>query len=216
MIVKHKNLPEISELEKCLYAQAILYIILIDNIEERYIKKLESKNEQESVFLFDDYSSDGMLIVFSSNACIILGFDHEFCDFKKHPELYGELPSSLYDLLNQAENAGHNREEDFMFCVWRESISSDWYKKSIHDNVGEEYDADEYTDFSNLISNIYSSAEDFIENAWFKRCKGLPLSGVKQVYAGEKITEKIIGEINPERDVNEVLMEVDKILLEKR
>ncbi len=207
VIVRHKNIPEISELKNRLYILAVFNIIMLDedNAWLRIHSKLTDPDGQLSIFQIYNGAGDEMFVIFSNDGCIIKGFDHESFfspyardEFHVWDGIYDEVPQKL---LRQLDDPMFEKD-DVTFCIWSETDDSEWHKGSIENSDND----DDGFDF--LIDYLYSSPEDLCKWAQNYFEKAFSQATIKQIYSGVSVDEKIIKEINPERDAQLALKEI--------
>ncbi|MFD2333606.1 hypothetical protein ACFSR7_30470 [Cohnella sp. GCM10020058] len=204
------QIPEPANLKNLMRIQAALNIILCQEEWLRYHSLVEEWDENVSMAKIENGAGDRLFILFSRDGCILKGFDHE-SEFSPYAQDEHHVVQGIYDdvpkvLLRLLEDEAMEKD-DVTFCIWRESSDSTWRKGDVEFADGE----NDGSDF--LVGCIFQTPEDFVEFAEGYFELSLSLDIVGQIYNGAPITVEMIKALNPERDVNEVLKELE--LLDK-
>ncbi len=151
---------------------------------------------------------DHLIMLFSSDGCIIKGFDHESQlspyaqdEHKVWPGIYDNVPNELLSLL---EHEGIEKE-DVTFCIWRKNSDPTWQKGKVKLPNG----ADDGSSF--LLGTIYQTPEDFVQFAEDYFELELPIEVVEQIYEGIPVTVEMIQRLNPECAAEEVYRELESL-----
>ena len=204
-----KNLPTIDIIKKRLISMSALDIIFSEEEWLRVYKWNCEWNGNNSLAIVDNGAGDTMHIIFSSEGCIIKGFDHE-SELSPHAQeefevwkgIYENVPKVLLDFLDDEAI----EKDDVTFCIWQEKNQNQWQKGKVEIPEG----CDDGSDY--MISRIYS-LEDYID--WAKNYWGLEdrlsVKEVEQIFNHQPITEELIKKLNPDRNIKLVMNELSEI-----
>ncbi|WP_229750260.1 hypothetical protein [Paenibacillus nasutitermitis] len=156
----------------------------------------------------DNGSGDHLFILFAPDGAILKGFDHESSlsphageDYVIWPGIYDQTPLVLLDLLDDEAI----EKDEVTFCIWREAGDTSWRKGQIAVPDG----ADDGSGF--LLGTIRLTPEQYVDWAEDYFDVELPLEIVRGIYEGYPIKESTIHALNPERDVQGTLRELQEI-----
>lgn len=160
--------------------------------------------------IIDNGAGDNVYIVFASEGVVIKGFDH-LSPMSPHagevygvwPGIYEQTPKKLLAYLKR--DADSFDIEDVTFCLWRETGDLAW---QIGDNANPE-GLDDGSDF--LLSMLQHTPEEYADWAKSYYSKPIPIEVVRQVYSGAAITGDIVATLNPKRDVQAALKELEDL-----
>lgn len=153
-------------------------------------------------------AGDDLYILFAPEGVIVKGFDHESemspharDDYEVWPGIYEQAPPAL---LNRLDDEAFTRE-DVTFCLWRESTDSEWKTGDVHNPQL----LDNGSDF--LLGMIYESPEDYVEWAKDYYEMPVPLDVVTHVFSFPWISEQMILQLNPTRNIEQAQKELEAI-----
>jgi hypothetical protein len=170
-------------------------------------------------------SGDHFYVLFSQDGCIIKGFDHEselspYGDLPKHlihpNNYYKDTPERLLSLLDDPA-----LEKDMLtFCAWQAPGDQQWRYGKI-EFPESEYNDSTVAEWNDGIDAFLAYACDlegyqqwFEENyeGWYKAEPDIELDRVvlQDIFDGKPITAEMIKCLNPERDVDAVLKELER------
>lgn len=211
-ITSYTNLPNTKKLKEILLSQSALDIIMKD--EEDAWLRLSSfyKNYFDGIDIvkIDNGAGDNMYILFSKDAAIIKGFDHNssLSPYNNDEEIakgiYDSVPMELMELLKD-ESIEVN---DVTFCVWISQNDYNWKKGNII--VPEDYKENDDGE-SFLLGYIFDDADSWLDWAEDYYEKEFPVECVKAIYEHKDITREIIEKVNPKRDTDAVIKELKMI-----
>ncbi len=213
-IENYTQLPIQEELKKILLCQAALDIIMIDE-EESWLRSTSFyKDFSDGVDMvkIDNGSGDHVYIMFSKHGAIIKGFDHE-SELSPYANDKGEIAKGIYDFVPDELSKlldDSVEPDDVTFCIWRSKNDSFWRKGDIA-VLKENKDANDGEGY--LLGLIFDNAESWLDWAkdYYEEAEQLKLEFVKNVYE-HKIEKKEIKEIiNPDRDIEEIIKELEQI-----
>jgi hypothetical protein len=199
-------LAEPDVLKQRLMILAALDLILCEEEWLRYHRYDLQWAPNVSLATIDNGAGDDLFILFAPEGVIIKGFDHESGlsphaqeDYEVFPGIYDETPKSLLALLEDEAF----EKEDVTFCIWRKSSDTNWRMGDVNIPEGE----DDGSDF--LLGTIFESAELYVD--WAKYYYDMPISieVVKQIYDGSSITKAIVQTLNPGRNVQDAMRELN-------
>lgn len=201
-------MPEPEQLKKLMRILASLNVVLCPEEWLRYHSFVPGWAENVSMAKIDNGSGDHLFILFSPQGTLLKGFDHESelspharDEYERVPGIYEGTPNALISLL---ENDGIESEE-VTFCIWRECSDSAWQKGKAENSEG----IDDGSDF--LLGAIYRTPEDFVEFAkgYFEITPALEI--VAKIFEEAAITAEMIPLLNPGRDAEEALQELESL-----
>lgn len=201
-----KQLAEPGVLKQRLMTLAALDLILCEEDWLRYHRFDSHWSQNVSLATIDNGAGDHLFILFASEGVIIKGFDHESGlsphaqeNHEVFPGIYDQVPKSLLALLDEEAF----EKEDVTFCIWRESGDANWQIGDVKIPEGQE-DGSVF-----LLGTIFDTAEIYVDWAQYYYDMPIPIEVVKKIYNGLAITEEAIRSLNPERNVKEVLQELN-------
>ncbi|MBT2293326.1 hypothetical protein J7E73_30380 [Paenibacillus albidus] len=157
--------------------------------------------------IVDNGAGDNMHVVFAPEGVVLKGCDHMSSmsphareEYEVWPGIYDEVPAGLLAYLRRDPNVFD--ADDTTFCLWRSSGDAEW-------RAGEPADAeglDDGADF--LLGFLESTPEEYADWAGTYFDKPISLSAVQHIYNGQPVTEAVITELNPERDVEAAMEEL--------
>lgn len=207
-MAKLDNLPAPNSLKRCMLILASLDVILCSEDWLRYHSFIPKWSPNVSLAKIDNGAGDHLFALFAPEGVILKGFDHESAlsphardEYETWPGIYDQAPANLLSLLEDEAI----EKDDATFCIWREAHDTHWKKGDVIIPEGE----DDGSGF--LLGAIFETPEAYVDwaQAYFEM--SVPLDIVKQIYAGTAITEKMILSINPEREINDALQELETL-----
>lgn len=157
-------------------------------------------------FLIDNGAGDSVTIYIKENTAFIKGFDHEniFSPYQQDDDgesflnqVYLNGPTEFIELLDDES------KYETTFAIWNLQGGDSWYlnKVSEENDGGREY----------LLGYIHTSPQSLIE--WVKGYHEVSLDFdiISSIYEGNDITENMIVALNPNRDIKEVIEELDNM-----
>ena len=201
-----KQLAEPDVLKQRLMILAALDLILCEEDWLRYHRFDSHWSPNVSLATIDNGAGDDLFILFAPEGVIMKGFDHESGlsphaqkDQEVFPGIYDQVPKSLLALLDDEAF----EKEYVTFCIWRESGDANWRMGDVKIPEGEE-DGSVF-----LLGTIFDTAEIYVDWAQYYYDMLISIEVVQQIYNGSEITEEIIRSLNPERNVQEALQELN-------
>lgn len=201
-----KRLAEPDVLKRRLLTLAALDVILCEEDWLRYHRFDPQWAQDVSLATIDNGAGDDLFILFAPEGVIMKGFDHESAlsphalgDDDVFSGIYDQTPLQLLALLEDEAF----EQEYVTFCIWRESSDTDWQMGDVKIPEGEE----DGSDF--LLGTIFETAEIYADWAQTYYDMQIPVEIVRQIYDGSAITEAIIQSLNPYRNVQDALRELD-------
>lgn len=200
--------PEIDALKSTMKHLAVLNVILLETDWLRYHQYTTNWSENVDCAVVDNGSGDKMFLFFSPDGCVIKGFDHESPlspyaaeKYAVRAGMYEGLPEKLGVLLDDVAV----EKDHVTFCIWRENGKEAWKKGQVKKAANED-DGSEF-----LLGTIFLTATDFQE--WGEDYFGMNLNieFLSQVFAGAPITSEIISGLNPDRDAQLALKEINSL-----
>lgn len=209
----YKQTPSPESLREVLQIQSAMDIIMQDEEDSwlRLVNFYKNYNSGIDVVKFDNGAGDTMCVVFSEDGVIIKGFDHEsiLSPYDNEEEkiakgIYDFVPNELMELLKDESM----EKDDVTFCIWRSKKDSDWQKGNIDVPEGYE-DGDDGEEF--LLGYIFENPEEWLE--WGKDYYEMDFSieDIREIYEHKNITKEIVQKINPERDADSAIREINYI-----
>ncbi|MGE6259953.1 hypothetical protein ACQKCU_19085 [Heyndrickxia sporothermodurans] len=204
-----KRLGDPIRLKKHVKLFAILDIIFCEEDWLRFYHFDSNWDKDLSLATIDNGAGDHLYILFSEKGVIMKGFDHESFlsphardEFAVYPGIYDNTPHALLTLL---ENDALEKEE-VTFCVWRETNDTTWKRGDVVIPEGED-DGSEF-----LLGTIYQDFEEYVE--WARNYHDMPISMeiIQEIFSGIPISEEVIQSLNPDRNVDEAIKEINKAL----
>ncbi|MVP01287.1 hypothetical protein [Paenibacillus lutrae] len=159
--------------------------------------------------IIDNGAGDDLYIVYAPEGVIIKGFDH-LSPMSPHageeygvwPGIYEETPKELLVYLEDNELFEY---EDVTFCIWRESGDSQW-------RTGEVENPERLDDGSGfLLGRLEDTPQQYADWAATYYDEPVQLDAVLQIFSGSAITEELIAALNPKRDAEAALEELDAL-----
>lgn len=203
-----KPLLDPEKLKQQLLGLSALDIVLCSEDWLRRYQFFPQWDEGVMMASISNGSGDDMYILFAPEGVVVKGFDHESAmsphardDYEIWPGIYEQVPAAL---LHRLEDEALTKE-DVTFCLWRESGDTEW-------RTGEVANPEQLDDGSDfLLGMIYETAQDYIE--WAEDYYEIELSiyTVKPILQSHIISEKAILELNPERNVELAVKELEAI-----
>lgn len=163
-------------------------------------------------FKIDDSGGDHYYALFSSDGCIVKGFDHEsdlspwnreegekLPDIVAKHDFYAGAPARLSMLLDDPALEKHLTT----FCVWQTPGDSDWRF------AGSEFPAD-WNDGINTFLYYIQELDGYKE--WFGDYYGQEpdMNAIRSIFEGKPVTAKRVRSLNPEGDTARILQELEE------
>ncbi|MDO3678268.1 hypothetical protein [Paenibacillus ehimensis] len=201
-------LPAPDDLKRRLLTLAALDVILCPEEWLRYHTFIPNWAPNVSLAKIDNGAGDHLYVLFAPEGVLIKGFDHE-SELSPHagdeyavwPGIYDGAPEALLAFLEDEAL----EKEDVTFCIWRETGDSRWRSGEVRIPEG----ADDGSDF--LLGTICETPEDYADWAEGYFDRPVPAEPVKALYAAPAIRVEAIRSLNPERNVEEALRELDAL-----
>lgn len=201
-----KRLAEPNVLKRRLMILAALDVILCEEDWLRYHRFDLQWAANVSLATIENGAGDDLFILFAPEGIIIKGFDHESGlspyaqeNYAVFPGIYDQVPKQLLALLeDEAFEKG-----DVTFCIWRESSDTNWRMGDVKIPEGEE----DGSDF--LLGTIFDTAEIYVDWAQCYYDTPISIEIVKRIYDGSAITKATIQSLNPKRNVQDALQELN-------
>ncbi|WP_312116544.1 hypothetical protein [Brevibacillus reuszeri] len=197
-----------EKLKQCLLACSALDIILCSEDWLRRFQFYPHWDEGVAMASISNGAGDDMFVLFTPEGVLVKGFDHESEmsphareDFEVWPGIYEQVPASL---LSHLEDEAFTKD-DVTFCLWRETGDTVWKTGDVHNPQ----QLDDGSGF--LLGMIYDLAEDYVEWAEDYYEMELSLDAVTHIYRSLSMSETIILELNPERNVESAVKELEEI-----
>ena len=184
------GLPDVNRLRAFCKGLAALDIIMLEK-EWSFIRHYTYNpiwRRGKEAFWATDGSEQSMIIMFTSEGCVINGVDSELYDWEEKlpriEDLTNGMPSALQKLMNSREV----KKMKSTFCVWTED-GVVWHCNPM---AGEDASKD-------LLSMIDGNPQTYVEyGKWFYPAD-LPLEVVRQLADGVPVTKEMIVALNPKR-----------------
>ncbi|KEQ25963.1 hypothetical protein [Paenibacillus tyrfis] len=201
-------LPTPDELKRRLLTLAALDMILCPEEWLRYHTFIPNWAPNVSLAKIDNGAGDHLFVLFAPEGVILKGFDHE-SELSPHardeyavwPGIYDGAPEALLAFLEDEAL----EKEDVTFCIWRETGDSQWRTGKVRMPKG----ADDGSDF--LLGAICETPEDYADWAEGYFDMPIPIEPVKALYEAPAISVEAIRSLNPERNVEEALPELEAL-----
>lgn len=197
-------------LKQRLLALAALDLILCPEEWLRYHSFITEWAPHVSLAKIDNGAGDHLFVLFTAEGVIMKGFDHESAlsphagdEYEVWPGIYDKVPEVLLAWLDDEAI----EKEEVTLCIWREPEDSSWRKGEVHIPDGEE-DGSGF-----LLGTIFETPEDYVDWAEDYFEMTVPLETVEQIYAGTPITADLIRSLNPERNIEEALRELEELFV---
>jgi hypothetical protein len=202
-------LPEVGGLLALLQSLAMLDAVLSPDWQGRYYSFNARWSEGEQMGSMRNGCGDDLFALFNAAGCFLKGFAHE-----APMSPYGRRPKAVWPGVLDgvpAEFAACLKQpafsiEDTTFCVWRCYRDSTWQRGAIAFPPGADPDGS-----LSLLSPLdgkpttYKAwAEDYYE-------RPVPLSAVRQVYAHEPLTQRLVHRLNPEATMEQLQADIEEI-----
>ncbi len=196
----------IEKLEKYLKAMVILDIIMVAE-KDAWLRLISAeKLDGGHGYVIDNGSGDSLTIYVTSNGAFIKGSDHENecnqfaadewdAEFFKY--IYGGVPVEFTNFLDE------DAMDNTTFCMWCTDETDLWMQNEMDGNDG----GKEF-----LLRYICQSAEDWCEWAKYYYEMDINMDIVQKVYDGVQLVEKDVTKLNPDRDANVALEEINAFL----
>ncbi|KQO17851.1 hypothetical protein [Paenibacillus sp. Leaf72] len=202
------KLPAPERLEKQMRILAALDLMMCEEEWLRVHRYDSSWSDDETMGSLNNGAGDVVFVVFAPEGAIIKGFDHESPYSPHAQEEYGTWPG-IYDevpeaLLHRIQDVAFTYE-DVTFCIWWENGNSAWHISEYEQPGGWEDGADF------LLGYLCDSPESYQEWAQGYFEEELDLAAVRAVFEGAEITKELIASLNPERDAEEALEELEAL-----
>lgn len=214
-ISNYTQLPGEEELKNILISQAALDIIMIEEEDSwlRVTSFYKDYFDGVDMVKIDNGAGDHIYFLFSKYGSVIKGFDHEsiLSPYANDEEeiakgIYDLLPQELMSLLDES-----TERDDVTFCIWRSINDSHWRKGDVVFPKGNTSD-DDGEGF--LLGYIFTNADmwlDWAKSYYEKQVENIQVNIVERIYKHESITGSLIEKINPQRGVESVIKEAEKI-----
>lgn len=195
---------DLSQQLKCM---AVLDIIM-NSREDAWLRRVQKYSSEREAYSFSNGSGDEMDIFFEENGVFIRGFDHENdlnqfgadeWDDGFFAETYAGVPENFLEIYKDGE-----QKEYMTFCMWYDYALECWKQNATEGNDGGK-------DF--LLGCICKNAEEWAEWAKDYYETDIDLEAADKVYSGGKLTAEDIRRLNPERDAEMALAEIQAVSL---
>ncbi len=192
-----------QELSRQLKCMAVLDIIM-NSREDAWLRRVQKYSSEREAYSFSNGSGDEMDIFFEKNGVFIRGFDHEndlnqFGADGFFAGTYAGVPENFLEIYKDGE-----QKEYMTFYMWYDYASACWKQ-----NITEGDDGGK--DF--LLGCICKNAEEWAEWAKYYYETDIDLEAADKVYSGGKLTAEDIRRLNPERDAEMALAEIQAVSL---
>lgn len=195
-----------QELETFLKAQVILDIIM-NSEEDSWLRLVQRYTSDTPAYCVSDGSGNEMDIFFEENGVFIKGFDHENelnqyakeeWDDQFFKETYEGIPSNFLDIYEDEDSL-----MEMTFCMWYDNQTGKWNQTIVEgDDGGKDF----------ILSYICSNADQWIEWAEDYYEMDIDKSIVEKAYQKKPLTAEDIHKLNPERNAQEALDEIAKLM----
>lgn len=187
-------IPYPSALPGLLRTLALLDSILV---EEDYIRMYwfhPDWSEHTQLARIDNGAGDHLFVVLGPEGVVLKGFDHESpvspwgnAAHALWPGIYEGLPEPLHEWLRDPAL----EHDDVTFCLWRETGDPTWRRGPVTFPRGER-DGSAW-----LLQLLFQTPEAYLEWATDYYEEELDAPAVRDLFAGEPLTEELIERINP-------------------
>ena len=195
-----------QELETFLKAQAI-WDIIMNSEEDSWLRLVQRYTSDTPAYCVSDGSGHEMDIFFEENGVFIKGFDHqnelnqyakEDWDDEFFKETYEGIPSNFLDIYEDEDSL-----MEMTFCMWYDNQTGKWNQTIVEgDDGGKDF----------ILSYICSNADQWIEWAEDYYEMDIDKSIVEKVYQKKPLTAEDIHKLDPERNAQEALDEIAKLM----
>ncbi len=195
-----------QELETFLKAQAILDIIM-NSEEDSWLRLVQRYTSDTPAYCVSDGSGNEMDIFFEENGVFIKGFDHENelnqyakeeWDDQFFKETYEGIPSNFLDIYEDEDSL-----MEMTFCMWYDNQTGKWNQTIVEgDDGGKDF----------MLDYICPNADKWIEWAEDYYEMDIDKSIVEKAYQKKPLTAEDIHKLNPERNAQEALDEIAKLM----
>jgi len=210
VVVEHGSLPDIEVLKDRMKILAALNIVMTSE-DEAWLRVHSIVLDPEGLlcaYRVDNGSGDTMFVIFSDEGCIIKGFDHESAlspyaqdEEDVWPGIYDDVPQGLLSLLDDPAF----EKDDVTFCIWHGCDDAGWRQGDI-----ETVDDDD-GGFGFLIGFLFPTAAGYVEWAQDYYETDFPAETIEAIYTGAEIDEAAVAKINPVRDTQAALREIQTL-----
>lgn len=197
------GLPDVNRLKAFCKGLAALDIIMLEK-EWSFIRHYTYNpiwRKGKEAFWATDGSEQSMIIMFTSEGCVINGVDSELYDWEEKLPRIEDLTNGMPSALQKPMNSREVKKMKSTFCVWTED-GVVWHCNPM---AGEDASKD-------LLSMIDGNPQTYVEyGKWFYPAD-LPLEVVRQLADGVPVTKEMIVALNPKRsEWDEIKAELDEI-----
>jgi hypothetical protein len=203
-----KEFYQPEDLRETLISLAALNIILCEEDWLRYHRYTRNWTENVEMAEIDNGAGDHLYILFTPQATVLKGFDHESPlspyvreGHKLREGIYDNIPSNLLELLKDVSI----QMDDATFCIWHEASDRNWKTGNIS------FDKDEDDGSGFLFGTILDSAEKFKDWADDYFEMDVPLTIVDKIYKGKVISDEMILILNKDCNLGKVKEELSAL-----
>jgi len=216
------TLPDPQRLKERIQVLASLDAILCEEDWLRVHTYEQNWKPGVDLGMIQNGAGDHLYALFMDEGVLIKGFDHE-SPLSPHAREDGEIWPGMYDgmpevLLSQLHNNYESLEaDDVTFCLWFMKNDVTW-RCGEWDSIDELDDSDRDGGASFLFGYLEETPTDYVEWAkdYFDLSNTLSLQVISQIYNEYRVEEGWITAINPERNVQDVWLDLSKIGIESK
>jgi hypothetical protein len=203
------RLPDVDRLRAVLQSMAMLDAILSPEWEFRYYSFNAHWSTGEQMGSMRNGCGDDLFALFNAAGCFLKGFAHEApmspCDRRPKrvwPGVLDGVPAEFAACLGEPAFG----IEDTTFCIWRRYSDRSWQRGAIEFPSGPDPDGSEFllALLDGQPASYQAWAEDYYE-------RPVHLAAVRQVYAHQPLTDKLVRRLNPAAAAEGLAADVEEI-----
>lgn len=193
------NLPELGSLEKLCKSLAMLEAIISPDWEDRYYSFNSMWNKGSQMASMRDGEGGGYFMEFTKAGVMMKGIVKESRLTEENNDLKA-VPKEFKGFLKEPAFV----EDQMTFLIWRRKVDKAW-QSSLKKADWPKAKAEE------LLSILDGKPETY--KKWADKYYGekFPLAAIKKIYAFEPLDQKLIEQINPENNLEDLEEDIKEI-----
>jgi hypothetical protein len=207
--------PDVRTIRSRSIASATLDAILSEEWSSRWYSFDLTWGEREQLGSMRNGSGDEYSIVFAQSGVFVRGFDHEseMSPYKRKPNslwtgLVEQIPETFLDLVNEPAFSAQSGVPLMTICLWRNYSDDAWSCGDVaYPSDNTDVDGSGWL-FAQLLDGSPQGYSEFASQYFGLN---LELSDIAAVYLGEPLTREQVRRMNPERNWDELVEELEQM-----